>query len=592
MHVLIPNQYFYIWSGSSFPYLNLLAVKSLLLADASATVVVYIVGPEPQNDNFENLRGLERVSIVGIEPDAVFSQLPTDIKSVGTVFHKIPESSASSRSNILRYALLYLNGGVYLDFDTVVTRSLSDLAGHQCFIGEENVWIGDEDRVAGKWWVCLYPRNLFWLTSWLLRRADSAWFSGKLQLARALEKTDAIWSKKQPNNAVMGAVAQSPFIRELLLGCLDTEFTVRYATGPTLVSQVAANFPHLVSVLPVNYFYSVAPGESFRFFADRTLTLPPEAYLIHYAASNHKKLIPTIDVACAWTRSTHTVMAELIAVVESQYVEEKNEEPVSPLEERPLISCLMVTANRADIARVAIECFSEQTWPNKELVIIDDGEEDYGDMIEGFDCADLVRYIKLQPESPRLSLGELRNISIEEARGEWCVQWDDDEWYHPERLAIQLGAAVHADVGASALKWTLMHVKDDAEQSLTFRGDSGIATPGTLMFRKGDVRYPHLARNEDGIFLRDVKDSNGLVVLDEGYSHLFIRVFHGSNTWEKDHFLARLHRRVVDWPSWVWSRWIVSDVTQHRAFKLTNCEKDSLQQMTHSFNRDTELVSI
>jgi glycosyltransferase involved in cell wall biosynthesis len=336
----------------------------------------------------------------------------------------------------------------------------------------------------------------------------------------------------------------------------------------------------------------VAPGESFRFFADRTLTLPSEAYLIHYAASNHKKLIPTIDATCSWTRSTHTVMADLVAHVESQYVEEKNEEPVTSNEEQPLISCLMVTANRADIARVAIECFSEQTWQNKELVIIDDGAEDYSDLITSFDCADLVRYIKLQPANPRLSLGELRNLSIEEARGEWCVQWDDDEWYHPERLAIQLNAAAQADVGASALKWTLMHVKENSDESLTFRGDSGIATPGTLMFRKGDVRYPHLARNEDGIFLRDVKDNHGLVVLDENYSHLFIRVFHGSNTWEKDHFLARLHRRAVDWPSWVWSRWIVSDVTKHRAFKLSSREKDSLQQMTHSFDRGTELVSI
>ena len=592
MDALIPNQYFYIWSGSSFPYLNLLAVKSLLLADASATVVVYLVGPAPQNDIFENLRGVDRVSIVSINPEDIFSQLPYDIKSVGTIFHKIPESSASARSNILRYALLYLHGGVYLDFDTVVTKSLSDLAGHQCFIGEENVWVGDEDRVAGKWWVCVYPRNLFWLTSWLLRRADSAWFSGKLQIARALKKTDSIWSKKQPNNAVMGAIAGSPFIRELLLACLDTDFTVRYATGPTLVSQVAKDFPQLVSVLPVNHFYSVAPGESFRFFSDQTMTLPPEAYLIHYAASNHKKLIPTIDATCCWTRSAGTVMAELIETVESRYNKSQLGEATTTHGNQPLVSCLMVTANRGDIARVAIECFQAQTWLNKELVIIDDGGEDYSDMIAQFDCASLVRYVKLEPASPRLSLGELRNISIEEARGEWCVQWDDDEWYHPERLAIQLSAAVQADVGASALKWTLMHVKDDADQSLTFRGDSGIATPGTLMFRKGDVRYPHLARNEDGIFLRDVKDSNGLVVLDENHSHLFIRVFHGLNTWEKDHFLARLHRRVVDWPSWVWSRWIVSDVTRHRAFKLNNLEKDSLRQMTRSHDRDNELVAI
>lgn len=592
MDAVIPNKYFYIWSGKPFPYLNLLAVKSLLLADNSATAMVYVIGPEPQNENFENLRGLDRVSILCIEPGDIFSQLPSDLRSVEAIFHKTSESSASARSNILRYALLYLHGGVYLDFDTVVTKSLSDLVGHQCFIGEEKVWAGNEGLVAGKWWVCIYPRNLFWLASWLLRRADSAWCGGKLQIAQALEKTDSVWSKKQPNNAVMGAVPESSFVRELLLGCLDVDFTVRYATGPTLVSRIAKNFPQLVTVLPVHYFYSVAPGESFRLFSDQTLTISNRAYLIHYVASNHKKLIPAIDATCSWTRSANTVMAELITTVESRFDKDQCGVSAASHVSHPLVSCLMVTANRVDIARIAIECFLEQTWPNKELVIIDDGDEDYSHMIAEFDCSDSVKYIKLEPASPRLSLGELRNFSIDKAQGDWCVQWDDDEWYHPERLALQYDAAVQAGVGASALKWTLMHVKQDSDESLTFRGDSGIATPGTLMFRKGGVRYPHVARNEDGIFLRDVKASHGLVVLDEDYSHLFIRVFHGANTWEKDHFLARLHRRVVDWPSWAWSRWIVSDVTAHRAFKLTSQEKESLRQMTHSYNRAKELVSL
>jgi hypothetical protein len=125
--VLIPNQYFCISTGNSFPYLNLLAVKSLFLANDSATAVTYIVGPEPQNEIFENLRASERVGVAGTEPDAVFSQLTTDVKSIGTIFRKIPELSASVRSTILRYALMYLNGGVYPDFDPVVTRSFSDL---------------------------------------------------------------------------------------------------------------------------------------------------------------------------------------------------------------------------------------------------------------------------------------------------------------------------------------------------------------------------------------------------------------------------------------------------------------------------------
>jgi glycosyltransferase involved in cell wall biosynthesis len=42
----------------------------------------------------------------------------------------------------------------------------------------------------------------------------------------------------------------------------------------------------------------------------------------------------------------------------------------------PRISCVMVTANRAAIARRAVRCFLDQSWSNRELVIVDDGSED------------------------------------------------------------------------------------------------------------------------------------------------------------------------------------------------------------------------
>jgi len=582
----VPSHFFYIWSGASFPYLNLVAVQSLLRVEPEARVTVYIVGDKPQSLFFQDLCALSRVEVAQVSPASVFAQLPVELHHVGSVYEQIPSSSASARSNILRYALLYIHGGVYLDFDTVILRSMQDLSLHQTYIGEEVVWAGDESRVAGKWWICLSPRNLFWLASWLLRRADSAWFSGHLRLSAVLKGTHRIWAKTQPNNAVMGSVAAAPFIRELLLACLSADTSVRYSTGPTLVSHLSEKFPHLVTVLPSGCFYAVAPGESFRFFADRTLELPTSTYLVHYAASNHKKLIPDIDQHCRWTRSRGTVMAKLIHSIGSA-VEVSGSEVV----DKPLVSCLMVTANRIDRARVAIKCFAEQTWPNKELVIIDDGVEDYAPMIAEFDCSHQVRYIKL-PESPRLSLGELRNVSIDESRGNWCAQWDDDEWYHPERLEVQLQAALQSNVGACALQWTLMHVEDADRQSFTFRGDSGIATPGTLLFQKSSERYQHLARNEDGLFMRDVRESHGLVVLGKSHSHIFMRVFHGSNTWEKDHFFARLHRRVIDWPSWVWSKWIMRDITLHKAFRLNENEQKSLLQFESFSMYSNELMSL
>ena len=101
--------------------------------------------------------------------------------------------------------------------------------------------------------------------------------------------------------------------------------------------------------------------------------------------------------------------------------------------DEPLVSCLMVTKNRRDLARRSIACFMSQTWQNKELVIIDDGDEDYTALIETFDAGQRIQYNRISADPDRL-LGGLRNISLDRANGEYCMQWDDDEWYHPRRI--------------------------------------------------------------------------------------------------------------------------------------------------------------
>jgi glycosyltransferase involved in cell wall biosynthesis len=47
--------------------------------------------------------------------------------------------------------------------------------------------------------------------------------------------------------------------------------------------------------------------------------------------------------------------------------------------------------------------------------------------------------IRLCPvvESEYGSLGALRNYSVEMARGDIVVQWDDDDWYHKRRIEVQ-----------------------------------------------------------------------------------------------------------------------------------------------------------
>jgi glycosyltransferase involved in cell wall biosynthesis len=235
----------------------------------------------------------------------------------------------------------------------------------------------------------------------------------------------------------------------------------------------------------------------------------------------------------------------------------------------------MVTRNRAALAHRAIHCFAQQTWPNRELVVLDDGDEDYGPIIESFVAAGVrIRYHRVA-ERAGVRLGQLRNEAIDLADGEWCMQWDDDEWYHPARIETQMAARARG-VGV-ALQWTLVRLESPTLGLLQFRADSGIATPGTVLHRRDAARYQNLAKNEDGLFLREVR-SSGLTVLGKEASHLFVRCFHGTNTWDEQHFLRRLRRRPADWLPYVRAR-AAGELRRHPAFDLAPRERSTIEDL-------------
>lgn len=100
----------------------------------------------------------------------------------------------------------------------------------------------------------------------------------------------------------------------------------------------------------------------------------------------------------------------------------------------PLVSAIMPTRARPQFAREAVDYFLAQTWPNKELVIIDD--QDAPSCQYGAPSADLsIRYKSLRVKQ---SVGAKRNIACSRARGEIIVHWDDDDFSAPGRMADQV----------------------------------------------------------------------------------------------------------------------------------------------------------
>jgi glycosyltransferase involved in cell wall biosynthesis len=97
------------------------------------------------------------------------------------------------------------------------------------------------------------------------------------------------------------------------------------------------------------------------------------------------------------------------------------------LPERPLVSCLCVTEDRAAFLPWLLRGYDAQTYPHRELVVVDSSREvwDLGGRPD-------IRVVSMDHGS---WIPDKRNRALEEARGEIVMWFDDDDWQHPERLA-------------------------------------------------------------------------------------------------------------------------------------------------------------
>lgn len=217
----------------------------------------------------------------------------------------------------------------------------------------------------------------------------------------------------------------------------------------------------------------------------------------------------------------------------------------------PTISCLTVTRGRLRLLKQAIRCYLDQTWAARELVIVTDAEPRQVGAIEHY-LATLGRAdVRLMvAEGNGLTLGRLRNLSLEAARGELVCQWDDDDLYHPERLATQADTLLAGGATACFLTDQLHYFCD--EQRLFWIDWSGggrvpgkwALVPGTVLRLRDDWRYPEhgpAARRGEDSALVDALAPETIARLS-GVGHLYVYRYHGGNTFPLDHHRGQLDR--------------------------------------------------
>ena len=117
---------------------------------------------------------------------------------------------------------------------------------------------------------------------------------------------------------------------------------------------------------------------------------------------------------------------------------------------RPLVSILIPCFNAEQWVAQAIDSALAQTWPEKEVIVVDDGSTDGSlDIIRGFDGR--IRW----ETGPNRGGNAARNRLLELARGEWVQYLDADDYLLRDKIVRQMEflARHPADVVFGPVTW-------------------------------------------------------------------------------------------------------------------------------------------
>jgi glycosyltransferase involved in cell wall biosynthesis len=223
---------------------------------------------------------------------------------------------------------------------------------------------------------------------------------------------------------------------------------------------------------------------------------------------------------------------------------------VSALGAVPLVSCLMITRDRLALAKRAIRCFTDQSYPRLELIVVSAGDRAYRRAVAHHLEHQGVGNARIIAAEPGSSLGALRNVSLDAATGDIVCQWDDDDCYHPDRVLYQVEQMVRQGARACFLtdnlqllepdrqlfwiNWTRYAGKD--EQGEQWRR---LFPPTMMTVKDNRFRYPEVGpfaqAGEDLSFAADLCREVPVVMV-QGMGWLYLYVFHGENTFSREHY--------------------------------------------------------
>jgi glycosyltransferase involved in cell wall biosynthesis len=220
---------------------------------------------------------------------------------------------------------------------------------------------------------------------------------------------------------------------------------------------------------------------------------------------------------------------------------------------QPLVSCIMPTADRRVFVPQAIQYFLRQDYPNRELVVVDDGADAVADLMPP---DPRVRYVRLEGKH---TVGAKRNLACQEAKGEIIMHWDDDDWMANWRLRYQVVSLLEQQADLCGLDKVLYYDPGSGKswQYIYPTGGRPWIAGNTLCYAKAFWQgnpFPDISVGEDTRFLWSNQPKRMVILQDITF---YIALMHAGNTSPKQIQDGRWHpyptaevRKLIggDWP--------------------------------------------
>jgi teichuronic acid biosynthesis glycosyltransferase TuaG len=222
-----------------------------------------------------------------------------------------------------------------------------------------------------------------------------------------------------------------------------------------------------------------------------------------------------------------------------------------------LVSIVMPAYNAEPFLERSVASVLAQTFADWELLIVDDRSTDATwRMAQGFAAAD-ARVRPLQ-QAQNGGVAAARNAGIEAARGSHIAFLDSDDWWHPRKLELQVGAMRQSGARVSYAAYQRVSEsgkilsKVSPPPRIAYRDMLKSNHIGNLtgMYRRslGDVRFQRIGHEDYVFWLQLMRLADNAIRVDHDEPLAYYLVRDGSvsaNKWRAAGWQWRIYREVL-----------------------------------------------